>query len=114
MRIEYFHASKFGNGARVAKEFKAQMATKGVEVGVRHIRTIAPSDVQPADMYVFSSPGRIGKPIRGMRRFLSQLQLPAGARYAILTTEMAPKQMISTGLVPTDEEMLERGQRVRP
>ena len=34
MRIEYFHASKFGNGAMVAEEFKAQMAAKGVTVKV--------------------------------------------------------------------------------
>ena len=27
MRIEYFHASKYGNGAKVAEEFKKQMPT---------------------------------------------------------------------------------------
>ncbi len=32
MRIEYFHASKFGNGASVAQEFKKQMAERGVVV----------------------------------------------------------------------------------
>jgi hypothetical protein len=42
-------------------------------------------------VYVFSSPGRIGKPIGGMRRFLKKVKLPAGTRYAILTTEAAPK-----------------------
>jgi hypothetical protein len=29
MRIEYLHASKYGNGAMVAEEFKAQLAAKG-------------------------------------------------------------------------------------
>jgi hypothetical protein len=33
MNIEYLHASKFGNGAAVAAEFKNQMAAKGVVVG---------------------------------------------------------------------------------
>jgi hypothetical protein len=42
-------------------------------------------------VYLFSSPGRFGKPIGGMRRFLTKLKLPEGTRYAILTTEMAPK-----------------------
>jgi hypothetical protein len=29
MKIEYFHASRFGNGAMVAEEFNKQMAAKG-------------------------------------------------------------------------------------
>jgi hypothetical protein len=29
MKIEYFHASKYGNGARIAEEFKREMALKG-------------------------------------------------------------------------------------
>jgi menaquinone-dependent protoporphyrinogen IX oxidase len=34
MKIEYFHASKYGNGAKVAEEFQRQMAAKGVTVNV--------------------------------------------------------------------------------
>lgn len=113
MRIEYLHASKFGNGAMVAAEFKRQMATEGVIVDVHHIRDVRPAELSPADLYVFSSPGRIGKPIGGMRRFLKKLQLPAGTRYAILTTEAAPKPDKKTGQVPT-EEALAKWQRVRP
>jgi hypothetical protein len=30
MKIEYLHASKYGNGARVAAEFKRQMTAKDV------------------------------------------------------------------------------------
>ena len=30
MKIEYLHASKYGNGAKVAAAFKQQMAVKGV------------------------------------------------------------------------------------
>ena len=68
MKIEYLHASKFGNGAMVAEELKQQMSLKGVAVDVHHIREVSPTEVPPADLYVFSSPGRLGKPIRGMRR----------------------------------------------
>jgi hypothetical protein len=113
MNIEYFHASKFGNGARVAEEFKKDMAIRGVDVGVHHIDEVRPRELPPADLYVFSSPGRFGKPIRGMRRFLKDLQLPAGTRYAILTTEMAPKPDKKTGHIPTEEEICEF-QKVRP
>ena len=64
-------------------------------------------------MYVFGSPGRIGKPIRRMRRFLKKVDLPAGTRYAILTTEVAPKPDKKTGRRPTEAE-LAKHQRVRP
>jgi menaquinone-dependent protoporphyrinogen IX oxidase len=113
MRIEYLHASKFGNGAMVAEEFTKQMAAKGVTVNVQHIRAARPDRLAPADLYVFSSPGRMGKPIGGMRRFLKKLRLPAGTRYAILTTEMAPQPDKKTGQIPTEAEQ-SKWQRVRP
>ena len=113
MTIEYLHASRFGNGAMVAEEFKRQMALKGVTVDVQHIREARPDRLPAADLYLFSSPGRMGKPIGGMRRFLRKLRLPAGTRYAILTTEMAPQPDKKTGRIPTEEE-LARWQRVRP
>ncbi|MFZ0973852.1 MAG: hypothetical protein WAN22_16595 [Solirubrobacteraceae bacterium] len=113
MRIEYLHASKFGNGATVAAEFKQQTAGKSVVVDVHHIRDLRPAELSPADLYVFSSPGRFGKPIGGMRRFLKKLTLPAGTRYAILTTEAAPKPDKKTGRTPTEDE-LAKWQRVRP
>jgi hypothetical protein len=48
-----------------------------------------------------------------MRRFLKRLSLPAGTRYAILTTELAPQPDKKTGRTPTDEE-LARWQRIIP
>jgi menaquinone-dependent protoporphyrinogen IX oxidase len=113
MRIEYFHASKFGNGAMVAEEFSKQMAAKGVMVNVQHIRAARPDRLPTADLYLFSSPGRMGRPIGGMRRFLKKVRLPAGTSYAILTTEMAPQPDNKTGRIPSEEE-LARWQRVRP
>jgi len=113
MKIEYFHASKYGNGAMVAEEFKKLMAAKGVTVNVYHIRDARPKELMPADLYVFSSPGRFGKPISSMRRFLKKAQLPPGARYAILTTESPPQPDKKTGKMPTEEEFA-RYERVRP
>ena len=113
MKIEYLHASKFGNGAMVAAEFARAMAAKGVSVEVHHIREARPAELPAADLYVFSSPGRFGKPIGGMRRFLAKVTLPAGTDYAVLTTEAAVKPDRKTGRVPTEEE-LARWQRVRP
>ena len=113
MKIEYLHASKYGNGAAVAQLFQEEMAAKGVIVHVHHIRDVSPAQLEPADLYVFSSPGRMGKPIRGMRRFLKRVKLPSGTRYAILTTEAAPRPDKKTGRMPTEEE-LAKWQRVRP
>jgi menaquinone-dependent protoporphyrinogen IX oxidase len=113
MTIEYLHASKYGNGARVAAEFKQRMAARAVAVDVHHIRDARPAELAPADLYVFSSPGRMGKPIGGMRRFLKKVKLPAGTPYAILTTEGAPKPDKKTGRMPTEQE-LAKWQRVRP
>ena len=113
MKIEYLHASKFGNGAMVAEEFSRQMALQGVTVDIHQIRDAEPGQLPPADLYLFSSPGRIGKPIGSMRRFLKKVGLPAGTKYAVLTTEAAPKPDKKTGQLPTDEE-LARYQRVRP
>lgn len=113
MKIEYTHASKYGNGATVAEEFKHRMVTRGATVDVHHIADVNPKDLSPADMYVFSSPGRMGKPIRAMRRFLKDLRLPSGTRYALLTTEMAPQPDKKTGRMPTEEEICKH-QRVRP
>ena len=113
MKIEYYHASKYGNGAMVAEEFKKLMAAKGVTVNVHHIRDARPKGLLPSDLYVFSSPGRIGKPIRGMRRFLKKVQLPSGTQYAILTTQGAPQPNKKTGKMPTEEEIA-RWQRIIP
>lgn len=112
MRIQYFHASKFGNGAAVAQEFKSRMASKGVDVDVHHVKEARPREIPAADLYLFSAGGRMGRPIGGMRRFLKKVKLPAGSRYAILTTEGAPSPD-ANGKVPSPEEMA-KWQRVRP
>jgi menaquinone-dependent protoporphyrinogen IX oxidase len=113
VKIEYLHASKFGNGVRVAEEFKERMAASDVAVDVHHIHEVEATHLRPADVYLFSSPGRLGKPIREMRRFLKDVVLPAGTRYALLTTEMTPKPDKKTGLMPTEEE-ISRYQHIRP
>jgi flavorubredoxin len=104
MKIEYFHASHFGNGAIVAEEFKKQMDTKGITVNVHYVRDAKPKEIPPADLYLFSSPGRMGRPIGDMRSFLKKAELPSGAKYAILTTEPAPKPDKKTGRIPTEDE----------
>ena len=113
MNIAYYHASKFGNGTMVAEEFKKIMAARAVTVSVQHIRDANPKDLPQADMYVFSAPGRFGKPKGNARRFLRQVSLEPGTRYAILTTQGAPKPDPKTGKMPSQQE-LDRWERVIP
>lgn len=113
MNIGYYHASKFGNGAMVAEEFKKVMAARGVTVSVRHIRDANPDDLPREDLYIFSSPGRMGKPKGDARRFLRKVRLEPGTRYAILTTQAAPRPDKKTGMMPTQEEQ-DRWERIIP
>jgi multimeric flavodoxin WrbA len=82
MKIEYYHASKYGNGAMVAEEFKKQMTVKGVIVNVHHVSDVRPIETPPADLYLISSPGGFGKPIGDMRHFLKRVNLPPETKYA--------------------------------
>ena len=113
MKVVYVHASKYGNGARVADEFRSRMATHDIAVETHHVDDVEPEAIAPADLYVFSSPGRMGRPVRSIRHFLKDVRLPRGTRYALLTTEMAPQPNKKTGVVPTEEEIC-RFQHVRP
>jgi hypothetical protein len=113
MNIAYYHASKYGNGAAVAEEFKKVMASREITVSVSHIRAADPRNLPDADLYVFSSPGRFGKPKGDARRFLRKVSLKPGTRYAVLTTQGAPKPDPRTGKVPSQEEQ-DRWERVIP
>lgn len=113
MEIQYLHASRFGNGAAVAEDVRARLAARGAVVRVHHIKEVTPDALPAADLYVFSAPGRIGKPVARMRRFVEKLGLPAGTRYAVLTTEMAPAVDKTTGQRPSDDEA-EKVNRVLP
>jgi len=105
MKIELFHASEYGNGAMVAEEFRKIMASKGIAVNVQHVDDANPKEIPSADLYIFSSPGRFGKPIKGMQKFLKKLQLPSGSRYALLATEMNPTANEKNTATPTNQEL---------
>ncbi|HUC60140.1 MAG TPA: hypothetical protein VMA95_22265, partial [Streptosporangiaceae bacterium] len=108
-----YHASKYGNGAAVAEEFKKIMAARQVDVEVRHVKDANPRHLPAADLYVFSSPGRIGKPKGNARRFLAKLSLAPGTRYAIMTTQGAPRPNPKTGQMPSKEDQ-DRYERIIP
>lgn len=105
MKIVIYHASKFGNGAQVAEELRKVIEGKGHQAEVRHIKASKPKELLPAELYVFGSPTRIGKPIGSMRRFLKKATLPSGTRYALFATHGDAVPNKKTGKLPTEEEL---------
>lgn len=105
MKVEVYHASKYGNGARVAEELKRLMAARGNEVSVHRIDELSPRDLPPADLYIFGSPTHFGKAPGNIIRFLKKANLPPGARYAVFATFSATVPDKKTGRMPSEEEM---------
>ncbi len=105
IKIELYHASKFGNGAKVAEKLRQVMETKDHQVNVHHIDESKPKELPLADLYVFGSPTRFGGPLGSMRRFIKKVSLPSGTKYAIFAThgDVVPNK--KTGLMPTEEEI---------
>jgi hypothetical protein len=97
----------------VAEEFKKIMAARSITVTVHHVRDANARNLPMADLYIFSLPGRIGKPKGNARRFLRKVSLEPGTRYGILTTQGAPRPDKKTGKLPTQEEQ-DRWERVIP
>src|SRR5262249_10954949 len=112
MKIEYLHASNYGTGAMAGKDSGKPMTANGVTVEPRAIREPKPKPPAPADLSLFSSPARFGKPIGSMRRFLKKVELPAGTKYAVLTTEAAPHPDRARHM-PSEQD-LAKWTRVRP
>lgn len=105
MKVELYHASKYGNGAKVAEEFQRFMTVKGHPVNIHNIDDARPKELPSADLYVFGSPTRIGKPIGGMRHFLKKVDLPSGTKYAVFATHGAAKPDKKTGKMPSADDL---------
>jgi flavodoxin len=105
MRVEIYHASKFGNGERVAEEIQKLMKTMGNDVDIHHIKEVSPREIALADLYVFGSPTRFGRAPGGVVRFLKKLDLESGTKYAVFGTFGATIPDRKTGKMPPAEEM---------
>ncbi len=105
MKIELYHASKFGNGAKVAEELRRIMDTKGHQVNVHHIDEVDAKELPSADLYIFGSPTRFGGPIGSMHRFIKKVSFPPGTKYAIFATHSDALPNKKTGQMPTEDEL---------
>jgi flavodoxin len=105
VKVEIYHASKYGNGEKVVAYLQGLLVAKGHQAEFRHVRDAKPKEMPPADLYVFCAPTRIGKPIGKMRRFLKKARLPQGAKYALIATHGEPVPDKKTGRMPSPEEI---------
>jgi flavodoxin len=105
MKVEIYHASKYGNGEKVVAYLQGLLVAKGHQAEFRHVRDAKPKDMPAADLYVFCAPTRMGKPIGKMRRFLKKARLPEGARYVLIATHGEPVPDKKTGNMPSSEEI---------
>lgn len=105
MKVEIYHASKFGNGEKVVAYLQGLLTAKGHQANFRHVRDAKPKDLPAADLYIFCAPTRLGKPTGKMRRFLKKVKLPDGAKYALIATHGQPVLDKKTGKMPTQEEI---------
>ncbi|MEM0448444.1 MAG: hypothetical protein QW520_01290 [Methanomassiliicoccales archaeon] len=105
MRIEIYYESKSGNGKKAMTKLAEILMARGAMVGIHHLKEVKPKSVPQADVYVFSSPTRIGRPIATMRRFAKKVVLPPNTKYAVVATYLAPQPDKKTGKIPTEEEL---------
>jgi hypothetical protein len=87
----------------VAMEIKRIIEIKGHQVNVHHINESKPKELPPADLYIFGSPTRFGKPIGSMRRFANKVDLRPGTKYALFATHLDASPNKKTGQMPTEE-----------
>lgn len=89
------------------------METNGHQMSVHHIAGAKPKEMPSADLYIFGSPTRFGRPIGSMRRFIKKVTLPTGTKYAVFATHADDVPDKKTGRMPTEEE-LNRGRKTIP
>ena len=105
MKVAIYFDTKFGNNEKVAARLSGALIAKGHTTEVHRISDVKPKELPSADLYVFSSPTRFGKPKGSMKRFLKKAKLAPNARYALIATHGSPQPNKKTGQMPTQEEI---------
>ncbi len=105
MKVAIYFDTKFGSNQKVAAHLSGALIAKGHQTEVHQISEVRPKELATADLYVFSSPTRLGKPKGSMKRFLKKARLAPNAKYALIATHGEPQPNKKTGQLPTAEEL---------
>lgn len=92
MKIVIFYNSKFGNGREVCEFMADKLKENKHDAKAISMQEVQPKQVEPADLYIFSSSTHIGNAPFKTRRFLNRLRKKAGVKYAIVTTNIEPQK----------------------
>ena len=72
MKVCIAYETKYGNGKKCMEYLQNVIIKKGHNVEMFSIREKEPTSVPSADLYVFSSPTRIGNLAGKMKKFLNK------------------------------------------
>jgi flavorubredoxin len=92
MKVQIFYESKFGNGKKCVEYLGNVITEKGHEVNTCSIRDIKPNSISQSDLYIFSSPTRMGNVHGKVKKFLKKMEIPGeGRKYALMATYADPE-----------------------
>ncbi|UCG69621.1 MAG: hypothetical protein JSV09_00935 [Thermoplasmata archaeon] len=86
MKFVIVYSSRFGNGKKCVDFVDEALRTKGHEVQVINAPKADPSQLPPADMYIFSGASEAFNIAKGIRKYLKKLPPMEGKKYALIST----------------------------
>jgi flavodoxin len=88
MTVSIYYHTRFGNNTQVAEMAAKCLTDTGNQVSVRRIAETDPSVIPLSDLYIIGSPTQIGTlPLR-VERFIGNLTLSPGSRFAVFATHV--------------------------
>lgn len=91
MNIVIVYSSRFGNGKKCVDTVDEQLRIKGHEVKIINAQKADPSQLPPADIYIFSGATEAFNIAVGIRRYLKKLPQMDGKKYALINTHRMKK-----------------------
>ena len=90
MTVSIIYHTRFSNNLLIANEISDALESKGYGVSIHPMCEAHPSEIPASDLYIIGSPTQIGTlPIK-VQRFLDQLHIPEGSKYAVYNTWAEP------------------------
>ncbi len=105
MRVVIVYSSRFGNGRKCVECVEARLREKGHDVQVINAPSSDPSQIPPADLYIFSGATEAFGIARDLKRYLKAMPVLKDKRYALVNTHAMKKPRA----LPKMEKLLTRG-----
>ena len=86
MKVVIVYSSRYGNGKKCVDCVDARLKAKGHSVQVQNAPSSDPSQIPPADLYVFSGATEAFGLAKGIKQYLAGLPELSGRKYALINT----------------------------